>query len=59
MPYILKKYKGLYKVQNDITKKYYSKEWLDYETALNQLRLLYSVEFRDSRNKGFGTYIDF
>jgi hypothetical protein len=40
MPYILKKYKGLYKVQNKNTKKYYSDEWIPYETAMKQLRLL-------------------
>jgi hypothetical protein len=52
MPYKLRKYKGLYKVQNENSKEYYSKSWLPYEKALGQLRLLYAIEFRDSRSLG-------
>lgn len=45
MPYEIKKFKSGYKVQNKITKKYYSNEPIPYENALKQMRLLYMLGY--------------
>lgn len=53
MPYSIRKYPGndLYYVYNKETKKKFSKEPLDKETAMAQLRALYAQEGKEFKEK--------